>query len=342
MSETERVQRWREAKRQKGLKPCTVWLTPAEELRLKDLASQRRKSPSEIIQEALAQFSSVSQPDFSNSADTELLREMIREEVSVLQAVSASATITDTEQLRALIQAELAQIPPVTALVTDTVTDTMAATLPALVRTIVEGLAFEALGMPVTATDNSYETDIEDPEETHEALYDDDTVTNSNVTETETHRQTLEEPHANITDINSNVADTETSAAAPARPAPAPAQNGPTAQVPAPRRRGRTSTLRQPILNLLHAHPEGLTAAQLRVYMDVDRNIGDVLQGMVRNQLLTKQGSGAQVRYRAARTSEPPTVPRREASAMPAPSSAGSRRPGSRKRGTYSTHQGPK
>src|SRR6266851_6038739 len=267
---------------------------------------------------------------------------MIQAEIATLQTASvlatATATITDPEQLRTLIQDELAA----SALVTATITAMVTATLPALVRAIVEELALETLGLPATATYNSYETDIEDPEETHEALYDDDTVTNSNVTETETHRQTLEEPHANITDINSNVADTETSAAAPARPAPAPAQNGPTAQVPAPRRRGRTSTLRQPILNLLHAHPEGLTAAQLRVYLDVDRNIGDVLQGMVRNQLLTKQGSGAQVRYRAARTSEPPTVPRREASAMPAPSSAGSRRPGSRKRGTYSTHQGPK
>ena len=56
MSESDRVQRWREAKRQQGLKPCTVWLTTEEELRLKDLAAQRRCSPSAILQQALAQF----------------------------------------------------------------------------------------------------------------------------------------------------------------------------------------------------------------------------------------------------------------------------------------------
>src|SRR6266849_4978929 len=225
MSETERVQRWREAKRQKGLKACTVWLTPQEELRLKDLAAQRRCSPSEIIQEALAQFSSVSQPNFSNSADTELLREMIREEVGALQGVSASATatITDIEQIRALIQEELAHVPPVTALVTATVTDTVAATLPALVRAIVEDLALEAFGMSVTATDNSYETDTEDPEETHEALYDDDTVTNGNVADTET--PALHPTTARASEVgsvtatgNSDVTHTSTPEATPEAP----------------------------------------------------------------------------------------------------------------------------
>ena len=89
------------------------------------------------------------------------------------------------------------------------------ATLPALVRAIVEELALETLGLPATATYNSYETDTEDSEETHEALYDDDTDTNRNVSETETHRQTPEEPQVDITDTNSNVTDTETPALHP-------------------------------------------------------------------------------------------------------------------------------
>src|SRR6266851_1722539 len=249
MSESARVQRWRDAKRQKGLKSCTLWLTADEESLLKDLAAKRRCSPTEIMQQALAYFHTGKPPVTATVTDIEQLREMIQAEIATLQTASvlatATATVTDTEQLRALIQDELAA----SALVTATLTAMVTATLPALVRAIVEELALETLGLLDTATYNSYETDIEDSEETHEALYDDDTDTNRNVSEAETHRQTPEEPHANITDINSNVADTETSAAAPARPAPAPAQNGPTAQVPAPRRRGRTSTLRQPILN---------------------------------------------------------------------------------------------
>ena len=38
MPEESRVKRWRENKRQQGLKHVSVWLTPEEELRLKDLA----------------------------------------------------------------------------------------------------------------------------------------------------------------------------------------------------------------------------------------------------------------------------------------------------------------
>ncbi len=273
MSESDRVQRWREAKRQKGLKPCTVWLTPEEELRLKDLASQRRQSPSEIIQEALAQFSSPSLPHFSNGADTEPLRKMIREEVGSLQAVSTSATVTDTEQLRSLIQAELAQVPPVTALVTDIVTDTVAELLPAMMRAMVEELALEAMGMPVTAMGNSYVTDIDE------------------------HEQATESPHANVADTNGNITET-------AQPAPG------------PRKGGRTSTLRQPIVDLLRTHPEGLTAVQIKVYLGVDRNLGDVLQGMARDHVLEKQGTGAQVRYRVA--SAPPAPPAPPAAPAPA------------------------
>ena len=40
MTETSRVQRWRDGKRQQGLKAVTVWLTQEEELRLKDIALQ--------------------------------------------------------------------------------------------------------------------------------------------------------------------------------------------------------------------------------------------------------------------------------------------------------------
>ena len=74
------------------------------------------------------------------------------------------------------------------------------------------------------------------------------------------------------------------------------------AQPRAPRKGGRPTTVRPRILDLLRAHPEGLTAVEIKVHLSIDKNIGDTLAGMVRNELLTKQGSGAQVRYRAART----------------------------------------
>jgi hypothetical protein len=73
------------------------------------------------------------------------------------------------------------------------------------------------------------------------------------------------------------------------------------------RRPGRKSTLRQPILDLLRAHPDGLTAVEIKVHLDVHKNIGDTLSGMVRNHLIEKQGSGAQVRYRVAGV--PPAPP---------------------------------
>jgi len=186
MSESARVQRWRDAKRQKGLKPCTLWLTADEESLLKDLAAKRRCSPTEIMQQALAYFHTGNPPVTATLTDIEQLREMIQAEIATLQTASvlatAIATVTDIEQLRALIQDELAA----SALVTATVTAMVTATLPALVRAIVEDLALEAFGMSVTATDNSYDTDIEDSEETYEALYDDDTDMNSNVADTET------------------------------------------------------------------------------------------------------------------------------------------------------------
>ena len=60
---------------------------------------------------------------------------------------------------------------------------------------------------------------------------------------------------------------------------------------------GRPSTIRQPIIDLLRTHPEGLSAVQMKVHLGVDKNIGDTLSGMVRDHLLEKQGNGKAVRY---------------------------------------------
>ena len=64
--------------------------------------------------------------------------------------------------------------------------------------------------------------------------------------------------------------------------------------------RGRRGEMRQRILELLREYPEGLSAEELRVYLKPQKPLGDTLQGMVRQHLLKKQGSGQAVRYLAA------------------------------------------
>ena len=102
------------------------------------------------------------------------------------------------------------------------------------------------------------------------------------------------------------VLDTPTPTPAPETPAqPVPERqhyDNTVLQEKASRRPGRPSTLRQPIIELLRTHPEGLSAVQLKVHLGVDKNIGDTLAGMVRDHLLEKQGSGQAVRYWAATT----------------------------------------
>jgi hypothetical protein len=100
--------------------------------------------------------------------------------------------------------------------------------------------------------------------------------------------------------------DTPTPTPAPEAPAPSghdiAHDHNTVVQKNAARRPGRPSTLRQPIVDLLRAHPEGMTAVQIKVHLGVDKNIGDTLAGMVRDHLLEKQGSGNAVRYRARTT----------------------------------------
>jgi predicted transcriptional regulator len=96
MPESNRVQRWREAKRQAGLRAVTIWLTHAEELRLKDLAATWHCSPSAMVQQALAQFTPAALPGISAATDTTLLRQLIREELAAMQATLAPATATAT------------------------------------------------------------------------------------------------------------------------------------------------------------------------------------------------------------------------------------------------------
>jgi hypothetical protein len=67
------------------------------------------------------------------------------------------------------------------------------------------------------------------------------------------------------------------------------------ADTPTPlRRRG---TMRARILALLQEHPQGLSAEELRVYLKPERPLGDVLQGMVRQGLVVRQGDRKGGRY---------------------------------------------
>ena len=224
MGETSRVKRWRDAKRQHGLKAVTIWLTPEEELRLKDLALQWHCSPSALVQHALAQFSPQTTPGIGTTTDLLQIREFIRAEFIAMQ--TEKAAVTDT--------------------VTEVVTDTLARDLPGLVRQLVEGLALEALGLPVTDT-NGDVTDIDD----------------------------------GSTDTDGDATDTELPGVEPE-----------------PRQVGRPrGELSQRIVALLGAHPEGLSAEQIRAFLQPERPLGDTLQSLRKRKQVRTQGKGKALRY---------------------------------------------
>ena len=81
---------------------------------------------------------------------------------------------------------------------------------------------------------------------------------------------------------------------------PTPADSGAdtpltSADTPTPlRRRG---TMRARILALLQEHQGGLTAEELRFYLKPERPLGDVLQGMVRQGRVVRQGDRKGGRY---------------------------------------------
>ena len=56
MSDTQRVQRWRERMREEGKEPISLWLSRDAKLRLEDMAALWRCSPSDLVEQALAQF----------------------------------------------------------------------------------------------------------------------------------------------------------------------------------------------------------------------------------------------------------------------------------------------
>jgi len=61
--------------------------------------------------------------------------------------------------------------------------------------------------------------------------------------------------------------------------------------------RGRRSNRRQPIITLLHEHPEGLSATELKVYLHAKKSLSDTIQGMVRAGILKGRKSGRETKY---------------------------------------------
>jgi hypothetical protein len=91
-----RVKRWRDNKREQGLKHVSVWLTAEEEMRLKDLALQWHCSPSQVMQRALAQVATTTPPQNSSPTDTLLIRELIRDELAAMRVSILPVTVGDT------------------------------------------------------------------------------------------------------------------------------------------------------------------------------------------------------------------------------------------------------
>jgi hypothetical protein len=63
------------------------------------------------------------------------------------------------------------------------------------------------------------------------------------------------------------------------------------------KRSGRPTSKREPILNLLREHPEGLSAEQIRGFLSPEKPIGDTLQGLRRSRLVRTEGQGRVMRY---------------------------------------------
>jgi len=58
--------------------------------------------------------------------------------------------------------------------------------------------------------------------------------------------------------------------------------------------------MRARILALLADHPGGLSAEEIRVYLKAEKRLGDTLQGMKRQHVVTTQWQGKALRYCAA------------------------------------------
>ena len=69
MDNTSRVAQWRQKMRDEGKESMTIWLSREAKLRLEDMASIWRMTPSELIEQALVQFHPGSPQSIGNVTD---------------------------------------------------------------------------------------------------------------------------------------------------------------------------------------------------------------------------------------------------------------------------------
>ena len=163
MAEQNRVQQWRQAKREQGLKAVTVWLTTDQELRLKDLAVTWHCSPSEVMQHALAQFHPGRPPRIGHDTDTTQIRH---------------GDAPDMSQIQAWIEAEL----------------------PGMVRGIVEQLAVEMLAETVSDVFDDTEDEERDSDVTDDELIPDSDVSDETQIHTSAALETPQRRHSNASE----------------------------------------------------------------------------------------------------------------------------------------------
>jgi hypothetical protein len=96
-----------------------------------------------------------------------------------------------------------------------------------------------------------------------------------------------------VTVTDCNVTDTEMLGVSVTDTNGSPTETAPPEEALAPRRGGRPlGAMGQRILALLGAHPEGLSADELRVYLKAENPLGDTLQGMRQQHKVRTHGKG--------------------------------------------------
>jgi predicted transcriptional regulator len=196
--------------RDEGKEALTIWLSHDTKLRLEDLASVWRVTPSELIEQALAQFQPGTPPRIGND--------------------------TATLQLDAAIETVLARV------------------LPGQVRALLDTMPPAPDTTPLVTATNGNVAATEHPE--------------TPAPTPSTHEYVAEHGHGLVM------------------------EQGRTRKGGRPR-----SPVGQQILDLLAAHPEGLSADELRVYLKATKPIGDILSGMKKTGAVTTQGEGKPLRY---------------------------------------------
>lgn len=84
MDNTSRVAQWRQRMRDEGREALTVWLSRDAKLRLEDLASVWHSTPSEMVEQALAQFQPGNPPSIGNATDAAQLQVLIDERLQAM------------------------------------------------------------------------------------------------------------------------------------------------------------------------------------------------------------------------------------------------------------------